>query len=115
MADLTQRVNLVSHANAETGSLPVYPLTGPGEPVGKPVDRSYSGLNKNLLDVAFVETPIQCAPKDCATLQEDYRWEERMNWADANEYVGAVSVLTQGTSTSSTWTATAGLRVSNVC
>lgn len=84
-SDLTQRVNLVGHGNAETGSLPVYPLTSPGEPVGQPIDRSYSGLNRELLDVAFVEKPIQCAEKDCEILQNEYRWEERMTWPEANK------------------------------
>lgn len=61
-------------------------LTSRGEAVGHPVQKDLSKLNSQLMDVAFVDNPIQCEPKAlCDQLSKEYKFGNRMTWVAANE------------------------------
>jgi len=82
--DISQRINLVEHADRVHGTLPVTPLTKLREPVGKPQRQSWADLNSRLMNVAFVDDPIQCDEELCETLMENYYFAERVDWAQGN-------------------------------
>ncbi|KLT43587.1 hypothetical protein CC85DRAFT_272298 [Cutaneotrichosporon oleaginosum] len=84
--NVTQRVNLVSHAARREGTLPVLPVSPPSSPVGAPEMREYASLNKQLLDAAFVDEPIQCEGDVCNELREQYHFADRKDWTAANDY-----------------------------
>lgn len=88
-ADISQRINLVEHADRTDGALPVTPLKPPLEATGPPRDRKWTELNDQLMDVAFVDDPIQCDPKVCAVLARDYVFAERKDWSQGNRCVHA--------------------------
>jgi hypothetical protein len=82
--DISQRINLVEHAERTRGTLPVTPLTQQLQPVGAPRNRTWTDLNDQLMDVAFVDEPIQCDPGVCKTLKKHYIFAERKDWSQAN-------------------------------
>ncbi|BEJ14671.1 hypothetical protein CspHIS471_0404380 [Cutaneotrichosporon sp. HIS471] len=84
--NVTQRVNLISHMARKEGTVPVLPVSKPGNPVGAPQMEEYADLNAKLMDVAFVDDPIQCEGEVCDTLREQYRFAERKDWTTANDY-----------------------------
>ena len=87
IADITQRINLVSRTAKNDGVLPVLsPKGDPQTPVGEPELHPFSSLNSELTDVAFVDEPIQCDAKTCASLKENYHFAGRRNWTEANQY-----------------------------
>ena len=85
--DISQRINLVSHTSRTTGNTPVYSISDPLESVGSPRDTALSQLNADLVDVAFVDEPIQCDPKVCAEIEKDYKFGARKDWTEGNQYV----------------------------
>jgi hypothetical protein len=84
--NVTQRVNLISHAARKEGTLPVLPVSPRGTPVGTPQAQEYAALNAKLMDVAFVDDPIQCEGAVCDTLRTDYHFAGRKDWTAANDY-----------------------------
>ncbi|GMK58662.1 hypothetical protein CspeluHIS016_0601040 [Cutaneotrichosporon spelunceum] len=84
--NVTQRVNLISHGTRKEGTVPVLPVTPAGAPVGAAHAQEYAALNKKLLDVAFVDEPIQCERGGCETLLEQYHFADRKDWTAANDY-----------------------------
>lgn len=84
--DISQRVNLVSRTAQTSGQLPVLPLTPLHKAVGAPHNQPLAQLNAELMDVAFVDEPIQCAPTECAQVKGAYKFGTRLNWAQANQY-----------------------------
>jgi hypothetical protein len=51
-----------------------------------PEDAALSMLNPDLVDVAFVDDPIQCSPDECARVRANYRFGKRVTWKEGNEY-----------------------------
>lgn len=62
----------------------MYDDSAPSAPVGNPVTRSYRDLNGRLMNVAFVDDPIQCEEPTCTELKE-YRFASRLDWAQGNQ------------------------------
>jgi hypothetical protein len=79
-------MNLVSRAASTSGQVPVLPLTPLHKPVGTPHNHPLSELNADLMDVAFVDEPIQCSPAECAQIKKEYRYGGRVNWVQGNGY-----------------------------
>ncbi|WOO78997.1 Beta-1,2-xylosyltransferase 1 [Vanrija pseudolonga] len=85
--NISQRMNLLNITARDNGTLPVLKLTSRGEAVGHPVQKDLSKLNDQLMDVAFVDTPIQCEPKAlCDQISKEYKFGDRMTWVAANEF-----------------------------
>jgi hypothetical protein len=68
------------------GSIPVLPNTQAGRAVGLTREIPLDELNEDMMDIAFVEEPIQCEPETCAKLKNGYKFGERMTWDDSNAY-----------------------------
>lgn len=60
------------------------PVTAADAPVGNAVAKEYAELNRDLMDVAFVDDPIQCEGDVCDTLRQQYHFGERKDWTEAN-------------------------------
>ncbi len=56
------------------------------KPVGQPDHFRVSELNEVLMDVAFVDEPIQCDQKVCQEMQEVFTFGDRKDWAQGNQY-----------------------------
>lgn len=82
--DISQRVNLVSRSARVTGLTPVFDVSDPSRPVGVPRDTALSQLNADLVDVGFVDEPIQCDPEVCAEVKQNYKFVERKDWSQCN-------------------------------
>ncbi|WVR05878.1 hypothetical protein IAU60_002904 [Kwoniella sp. DSM 27419] len=79
--NISQRINLVHRGAQKDGYLPVLdPSTA--QPVDKPLGR----LNDEMMDVAFVDEAIQCDEHVCRTIEKDYKFGERKNWDQGNQY-----------------------------
>jgi len=74
LADISQRINLVSHTARTTGFTPVYDISEPFAAVGAPRDTALSRLNSELVDVGFVDEAIQCDPEVCAEIGDTYKF-----------------------------------------
>jgi hypothetical protein len=86
VVDISQRVNLVSRTAQISGHVPVLPLKPLNKPVGAPHNQPLIQLNRDLMDVAFVDEPIQCEPEECVKVKGEYKFGTRLNWAQANQY-----------------------------
>ena len=80
-------MNLVSHGARVTGLTPVFDVSDPLRPVGKPRDTALSQLNADLVDVGFVDEPIQCDPEVCLEVKKNYKFVERKNFSQCNQRV----------------------------
>lgn len=45
-----------------------------------------SELNNELVDVGFVDEPIQCDPEVCADVRKNYKFAGRKTWDEGNQY-----------------------------
>lgn len=84
--EISQRMNLVSRTMTMKGQIPVLPLTPLHKPVGTPHNVPLAELNSELMDVAFVNEPIQCDPTECARIKKEYKYGERKDWQSSNDY-----------------------------
>jgi len=87
LADISQRINLVSHTARTTGFTPVYDISEPFAAVGAPRDTALSRLNSELVDVGFVDEAIQCDPEVCAEIGDTYKFAGRKDWDQGNQWV----------------------------
>lgn len=83
-ADISQRMNLVDHTARSSGRVPVYDVTEPSIAIGKPHDVAFSTLNAGLMDVAFVDSAIQCEKEICEEVERDYKFAGRKDWDATN-------------------------------
>jgi len=79
-------MNLVDHTTRLTGYLPVLDPTALSSPVGEARNNPYSLLNANLMDIGFTDSPIQCDPETCTEIAEKYKFTERKDWSQGNQY-----------------------------
>lgn len=86
-ADISQRINLVSHTARTSGQTPVYDVPEPLKAVGSPRDTALSELNADLVDVAFVDEAIQCDSELCEEIGKEYKFGVRKDWAAGNQSV----------------------------
>ncbi|KAL7419480.1 hypothetical protein Q5752_006318 [Cryptotrichosporon argae] len=84
--NISQRVNLVSHAAMTDGTVPVYPVPPPSTAIGGPEQNPWADLNAALVDVGFVDEPIQCDSEVCDVVRKAYAFKERKTWAEGNNY-----------------------------
>ena len=55
-------------------------------PIGLAQVKSLGELNEELVDVAFVDEPIQCDQEVCDDMKKIYHFDERVDWAHGNQY-----------------------------
>ncbi|GFZ43509.1 hypothetical protein JCM24511_01229 [Saitozyma sp. JCM 24511] len=84
--DISQRVNLVERTALDEGYLPLLDVTPDNAPVGAPRQTLIDRLNTDLMDVAFVDEPIQCDPEICEIVKETYAYKGRKDWKAGNQY-----------------------------
>lgn len=84
--DISQRANLVSQTARTSGDLHVLPVHHSKKPLGDARTRSLSELNADLVDVAFVDEPIQCDKGVCDDMKKMYHFGDRVNWQQGNDY-----------------------------
>jgi hypothetical protein len=68
------------------GSIPVLPNTQLGRAVGLTREVPMDELNEDMMDIAFVDEPIQCEPETCAKVKHGYKFGDRMTWDESNQY-----------------------------
>lgn len=85
-AEISQRINLVSRTSFDSGSIPVLPNTTPGRAVGLAHETPMDELNEDMMDIAFVDEPIQCEPETCAKVKNGYKFADRMTWDETNQF-----------------------------
>jgi len=85
-ADISQRANLVTQTARTSGDLHVLPVVDMSTPIGLAQAKSLGELNEDLVDVAFVDEPIQCDKEICDDMKKIYHFGERVNWAHGNQY-----------------------------
>lgn len=61
------------------------PVSAPNTPVGAAQPKEYAQLNRELMDVAFVDEPIQCEGGVCDKLKQQYHFADRKDWTAANK------------------------------
>jgi hypothetical protein len=83
--DISQRVNLVERTALDEGYLPLLDVTPDNAPVGPPRKTLIDRLNADLMDVAFVDEPIQCDPEICEIVKETYAYKGRKDWNAGNQ------------------------------
>lgn len=84
-SDISQRVNLVERTALDEGYLPLLDVTPDNAPVGAPRQTLIDRLNTDLMDVAFVDEPIQCDPEICEIVKETYAYKGRKDWKAGNQ------------------------------
>jgi hypothetical protein len=84
-SDISQRVNLVERTAQDEGYLPLLDVTPDNAPVGPPRKTLIDRLNTELMDVAFVDEPIQCDPEICEIVKETYAYKGRKDWNAGNQ------------------------------
>ena len=86
MVDISQRATLVDRAARTSGDLPILPIVKAQSSVGHANDIEVSRLNGELVDVAFVDEPIQCDKEVCEDMRKMYHFGGRKDWSEGNQY-----------------------------
>lgn len=73
-------------------------MTKTKAPVGEAELVQLAQLNTDLMDIGFVDEPIQCDPAECKEVKAKYAFKSRKTWDEANMYkyqldIGASSLL----------------------
>lgn len=84
--NISQRARLIHQANAQEGTVPMLRSIGPDKPIGSADAVPVKPLNDVLLDIGFAGEPIQCSPKVCNTLKDEYLFKSRMPFSDSYKY-----------------------------
>lgn len=62
------------------------PVTNEFAAVGQPRTMELAELNHELMDIGFVDEPIQCDPDECAEIKSKYAFKGRKSWKESNTY-----------------------------
>lgn len=78
-------MNLVEHAARVSGTVPVMQLEPESKAIGAPAKQQWFDLNTRMMDVAFVDDPIQCEESTCERIRNEYKFAERKDWVASNK------------------------------